>query len=61
MNKISSSRPLVSLQASNTGQKDNLEAMQSTKLDAKIFSFFQLTSDHFIGLQDRDTLSYNNS
>ncbi len=38
MNKISASRPPVSLQASNTGQKDNLEAMQSTKLDAQIFS-----------------------
>ena len=39
MNKISSSLPPVSLQASNTGQKDNLEAMQSTKFDDKILSF----------------------
>ena len=39
MNKISSSRPPVSFQASNTGQKDNLEAMQSTKFDVKILSF----------------------
>ena len=39
MNKISSSRPPVSLQASNTGQKDNLEAMPSTKFDDKILVF----------------------
>ena len=39
MNKISSSRPPVSLQASNTGQKDNLEAIKSTKFDDKILSF----------------------
>ena len=32
---------------SNAGQKDNLEAMQSTKLNTKNLQFFQLTSDHF--------------
>ena len=32
MNKISSSRPPVSLQASNTGQKDNLEANAVNKI-----------------------------
>ncbi len=40
MNKISLSRPPESLQASNTGQKNTLEAMPSTKLDAKILEFF---------------------
>ncbi len=40
MNKISSSRPPVSLQASDTGHKYNLEAMQSTKLDCQNLQFF---------------------